>query len=540
MTNVKFPRKEFEKYIKLTPEIIEKISLFGTPLESIDEEYIEIEIFPNRPDLISLQGFMRSFRPFLGKDTEAKKYSVSKPKENYSVKISPSVNKVRPYTACAIVTNLSLNDEKIKQIIELQEKLHFTIGRNRKKAAIGIYPLEKISLPIKYEAKNPEMIKFIPLDSDKEMTAAQILNRHPKGKEFRSIIEKEDLFPLFIDRKNKILSMPPIINSEETGKVNEKTKEVFVECSGNHFKTLSKTLNIIVTTLADMGGKIVQMNLAYPDRTIVTPEMNSEKIKISLEKTNKLLGLNIKEKELENLLNRMGYEYSNKSVSVPPWRIDILHEVDLIEDVAIAYGYNKLSPEIPKVSTIGKESEKEKFKNKIAEILVGLGMIEVSTYHLIKPREAEITQTDKKIEVENSKTEYKILRPSLTIPALRIISENKDNEYPQEIFEIGTVFSENPDEETGIEEEEKVCVLISPGNFTKAKQVLNHLSEIIGFKYEISEHESPLLIKGRTAKITINGKNTGIIGEVHPKILNAFGAKMPASLFEISLEDISK
>lgn len=542
MTNVKFSRKEFEKQVKLTPEVIQKISLFGTPLESISDEEIEIEVFPNRPDLISLQGFLRGFKAFIGKESGMKKYSLSKPKENYVVKVSKSVSKVRPYTVCAVASNLTLDDEKIKQLVELQEKLHTTIGRNRKKVAIGIYPLEKISFPIKYEAREPGKISFIPLEYDKEMSATQILNKHPKGKEFANLLKKEEVFPIFIDAKNKILSMPPIINSEETGRVTEKTKEVFIECSGSNFQTLSKTLNIIITTLIEMNAQVYQVNLEYPDKKIISPDLSSEKMKISIENANKLLGLSLKEKEIEKLFQKMGCDYNNKVVSIPAWRTDILHEVDLIEDLAIAYGYDKLIPEIPKVSTIAEESPKEKFKTKVSEILVGLGLTEIVSYHLIKENEAAISGLKEKIELQDSKTEYKILRPNLLIPALRIFSENKDNEYPQEIFEIGTVFSLDKDDETetGIKEKENLLVAFSPGNFTKIKQILDYLSRIFQFQYSLKSFSSRELIEGRTAEIIINGKTQGYFGEVHPETLRDWTIKMPISILEISLEDLTK
>lgn len=538
MTNVKFDRKEFEKQIKLTPEIIEKISLFGTPLESLTEEEVEIEVFPNRPDLISFQGFIQGFKAFLGKETEVKKYQVNKPKENYIVKIDKSVKNVRPFTACSIVTNLEFDDKKIKQIIDLQEKLHFTVGRNRKKVAIGIYPLEKISLPIKYEARDPEKIKFIPLESDKEMTGRQILTRHPKGKDFAHLLEKEDLYPVFVDAKGKILSMPPIINSHETGKITIETKEVFVECSGSHMPTLMKTLNIIVTTLAAMNGKIFQMELQYENK-IVTPNLTPEKIKLNLNNVNKLLGLSLKEKDLEKLLPMMGYEYKSGSVIIPAWRTDILHEVDLIEDIAIAYGYDKLTPEMPTIATVGAESLESKTVSKISEILIGLGLMEVSSYHLIKEREAEISKT-KKIELENSKTEYNVLRPNLLIPALRILSENKDNDYPQGIFEIGTVFSidEGGNTDTGIKENENLIVAVSPGNYTRVKQILDYFGESFDKKFEVREKAHKQLIDGRSAEILADGKEIGYIGEIHPETLREWGIKMPVSVLEISLEEI--
>lgn len=543
MTSVKFSRRQFELLFgsKITKEIQEKIPLFGTPLENLTEEEIEIEIFPNRPDLISLQGYVRSFKQFISRGG-IENYRAAKPKENYKVKISPSVKQVRPFTACAIVTNLEFNDEKIKQIIDMQEKLHMTVGRNRKKVAIGIYPLEKIKLPISYEARDPEKIRFVPLDYDKEMTGKQILMKHPTGKEFSHLLEDADKLPVFTDANSKILSMPPIINSQETGKVTSDTKSVFVECSGGHFPTLSKTLNIIVTTLADMCGKIFQMELEYPEGVRITPDLKSEKIKISPKNVNKLLGLSLKEKDIQKLLAKMGILYSNNSVLIPPYRTDILHEVDLIEDIAIAYGYENFKAEIPNISTVGKESGAEKFKMKLREILIGLGIIEVCSYHLIKEEEAKIFSLREKIELENSKTEYKILRPNLLIPVLRTFSENKDNDYPQEIFEIGSVFSfdKNGETETGINEREKLIVALSPANFTRIKQVLDYLANSLGIEVKLEESRISGLIDGRSAKIICNSSDMGYLGEVHPETLRDWGIKMPLAVFEISLKELIK
>src|SRR3989344_3830997 len=543
MSNLIFNRKEFESLLgaKVTKETEEKISLFGTPLERITEDEIEIEIFPNRPDMLSMQGFLRGFKAFLGKETGLKKYKVQKPEEGYTVKISPSVKLVRPFTACAIVKNLKFNDEKIKEIIDLQEKLHSTIGRNRKKLAIGIYPLEKISLPITYEARDPKQIKFTPLEMDREMDGLQILSSHPTGKDYAHLLEGKETFPIFVDAKSRVLSMPPIINSHETGKITLDTTEVFIECSGFNLDVLQKTLNIIVTTLADMGGKIFQMTLDYGNKKIVTPDLSPEKMKLSLEKVNNLLGLDLKEKDLEKLLPKMGYDFKNKTVTIPPWRTDILHEVDLIEDVAIAYGSDKITPQLPNVSTVGEESFETKLKTEISELLVGLGLMEISTYHLIKKEEAELSNLQETIETENSKTEYKYLRPNLLIPGLRILSENKDNEYPQEIFETGVVFSldKKGKSETGVEEKENLCVITCPGNFTKIKQILNYLAKNLGTEYSLEELDHPQLIEGRTASIKINGKKVGYLGEVHPETLRSWGIKMPIAVMEISIKNLT-
>ncbi len=533
MANIKFPRKEFEKEIKLTPEIEEKINMFGTPL-TLSEDEVEIEIFPNRPDLIPMQGYLRALKAFIGKEKGLQNYQLKKPLPDYKVKIDSSVKDIRPFTACAIVKNLSFNDEKIKEIVDLQEKLHATIGRNRKKAAIGIYPLEKIKLPIKYEARSPKDIKFTPLEESREMTAPEILRKHPTGKEYAKLLLDCPKYPVFVDADNKILSMPPIINSNETGKITSQTKDVFVECSGSDFAVLNKILNIVVTTLADLGGSIYQMTLEYPKKEI-TPNLSPEKMKISLENVNKLLGLSLKESDLQKLLPKMGYNYKSGKVEIPSWRTDVLHEVDIIEDIAIAYGYENLIPEIPQVATAGSESKQSKIKSKISEILIGLGLLEISTYHLIKSEEAEREKLKDSIELQDSKTDYKILRPNLLIPALRILSENKDNEYPQNIFELGFCFNKNKSE---IKESENLLVAKCPGNFTELKKILDYLTHSLDISYEIKESEEKNLANGRSGKILINNKPVGFIGEVHPETLQKWNIKMPVAVIEIKLDEI--
>lgn len=547
MANIKFSKKLFEKEIgKLTDEMKNKISMFGTSFEGECGDEIEIEIFPNRPDMLSYEGFKRGFLAFLGKKTGLKKYKMKKPEKDYKVIIDKSVEKVRPHTACAIVKGISLDDNKIKELVDIQEKLHFTIGRKRKKVAIGIYPLEKIKLPITFKALEPDKIKFIPLESEREMTGFQILQRHSTGKDYAHLLAGMPVYPIFIDADKNILSMPPIINSQHTGKITEKTKNMFIECSGFDLPVLQKCLNILITALAGMGGKIFQMEIDYGKKKELSPNLNSNKMKISRDNVNKLLGLNLTEKQIREFLERMGHDYKNGVVEVPAWRTDILHEVDLIEDIAIAFGYDNFEPVIPKVSTIGEESSTEVYKRKIGEILAGLNMLEVSNYHLTTKKDqiekikmSEQKKKERFIEVDDSKTEYKILRKDLSHYLLKNFSENVDSEYPQRIFEVGKVFDLKLNDE--ILESENLCIGITPGNFTELKQVLNYLGSMLGVKFEFREDDNvECFIKGRLAKIILNGKEIGRIGEVHPMILRNFKIKMPVALCEICLEELFK
>jgi phenylalanyl-tRNA synthetase beta chain len=293
--------------------------------------------------------------------------------------------------------------------------------------------------------------------------------------------------------------------------------------------------------LADMGGKVYKMDLMYSKRE-TTPDLTPEKKKISIENTNKLIGIKVNEKRIKRLLERMGHNYNKGIVEIPAWRTDILHEVDLIEDVAIAYGYGNITPEMPKISTIGREDPKEAIKRKICNILAGLNMLETSNYYLTTEKDqfekmAEKSQKES-IKLNESKTDYIFLRRNLAHYALKIYSENTDEEYPQKIFELGKVFFLDGK----VREQENLAATVSPGNFTEIKQITEYLFRMIGLKIAIREpgETPPYLIKERTAKVVYEGKEIGFIGEVHPKILKNWKIKMPVALLEISMDGIYK
>lgn len=526
---------------KLSDELLkERISNLGTSVENVTANEIIVEVFPNRPDLLSESGLARALSSFMNKKTGLRNYKIEKSGEK--VIIDKSVSSVRPFTACAIVKGLKFDDETLREIIQLQEKLHVTFGRNRKKCAIGIYPLEKIEMPIRYLAKKPSEIKFRPLESNKEMSAKEILENHPKGKEYAHLLKDCSVYPLFIDSANNVLSMPPIINSELTGKVTESTKDVFIECSGFDYRILSLCLNMTVSSLADLGGKVYSMELMY-DKKITSPNFTPRKVKFDLDYINKRLGLDLSIVEAKKYLGMMGFGYEKNTALVPAYRADILHQIDLAEDIAIAYGYENFEEVIPKVATIGQEDRFEIFKDKAAGILAGLGFLEVNTYD-ISSREV---QCDKMcmalplIELENPMNkDYNALRAWVTPSLMEVFSRNMHYDFPQKIFGIGRIFKKDEKTETGILEQDRLAVAISEANadYTKIKQVLDALFKSLGINFEIAETEHNSFIKGRCVRVKVKGKELAYIGEIKPEVLSNFGLQMPVAALELNLSEL--
>lgn len=551
MTILTVDRKELEKKVgKITKELEKRITDMGTPIEEVTDSEVSVEVFPNRPDLLSMGNFARAVNQF-NKKIKIAEFKINKPEKNYVVTIDKSVKAVRPHTVCTIIKGLKFNDGKIKEIVDIQEKLHNSIGRKRRKLAIGIYPLDKISLPIKFVGKNPDNIKFRPLESTREMTGRQILRGHSAGREYGDLLKESVIFPIFIDANNEILSMPPIINSEKTGRINSNTKEVFIECSGHNLAYLKKCLNIIVASISEMGGKIYAMNIKDgKDGNFVSPDMSKERLNFDIKNIEKTLGIDLNEKNIKNYLTQMGIGYENKKgksiALIPAYRADILHWIDLAEEVAIAYGYENFVPEIPDISTIAHEDPADKTKKLIGNILAGLGLLETSSFHLTTKKNIKKMHYDFNdfIEVEESKTERNVLRMDMLTNLLQITSENSDAAYPQKIFEMGRVFSRDlsEDSEVGVHEDERLAISLIDEkiNFTELKQILDYLFKMLNVKYSIEAVENSNYIIGRCGKIIVDDKDIGFIGEIAPRVLKNWKIKMPMVALEIETDFLNQ
>ena len=447
---------------------------------------------------------------------------------------------MRPYTACAIVKNISFTDEKIREIMQAQEKLATTHGRNRKKSAYGIYPLENIQFPITYIAKDPEKVKFKPLGFDTFLTASEVLTMHPKAKEYAHLTKEWKKYPFFIDAKDNVMSMLPFTNSQDTGKVETTTKEVFIECSGTDFNNVSTALNMLVTMLADMGGEIYSIEMQYGNKKITTPCLEPKVMDIDVLYANKVLGLELKPLEAKKCLEKMGYGVKQNKALVPAYRADILHQRDIVEDIAIGYGYNEIQEIIPCISTIAQEDPLEIFKTKINSVLVGLGMMEISNFHLID-KHVQTTALQEPADVleimDPVSMDYNSLRRLLLPSLLQTLRINKQYEYPQKLFEIGVVFKKNSEKTTGAEESTHLGIVIShqKANFTEAKQVAEYIMRMFEIECTVQELTKPYYLEGRAGNIICNNVSVGTIGEIHPQTIKSFGLEMPVAAIELDL-----
>jgi len=511
-----------------------------------DKDLIHVELKDvNRPDLFSAEGIAREIKLKLGIP-----FSYEIRKGNYVLKVNPKVKKVRPLIACSVVKNVKLDEKAIFQLIQLQEKLCENFGLKRKEAAIGIYDFDKIRWPVTYTTFKPDSISFVPLGFNKEMTLKEILQNHEKGKQYGHLIENAKEWPILIDSEKHILSMPPIINSEYSGKVTEKTRNVFVEVTGFEKRFVFPCLMIMTLALAERKGKIETVKVKSRFKSMETPETKKKQITVSKQEIEEVLGLKLKEKEIEKLLRKSGFEVKKKgktlTLEIPYWRQDIMDARDVAEDVAITYGYNNFKAEQPTVISFGKLSRESEFKKKVANMLIGFEAQEITTFMLVSSdvfKKARVKV--QALEIANPiSSNYKFLRTMLFPSLLEFFSLNKNARYPQRIFEIGKVIEIEKDKRNKQKaiEKEKLCFAISNSRttFTEIKQVLDHFLSSLGIVYELEETEHKSFIEGRVANIKIKNEVAGIIGEIHPAVLEKFNIVMPTALFEISLDKLLK
>jgi len=243
-------------------ELRDKIPMLGVDMESISEEKIVVEVFPNRPDMLSVEGFARALKGFLDIETGLVEYKIHD--SGAVLFVDGSVEDVRPYIACGIIKGVKFDEGSLVSLMDLQEKLHVTHGRNRKKVAIGVHDMNNsgIKPPFKYLAARPEDISFVPLDMSEELNLTEILRKHPKGVEFAHVLEGFDRCPVILDAEERVLSFPPIINGELT-RVTGDTKDLFIEVTGNDKRAVEQALNIVVTSIADRGGEIYGVGLEH-------------------------------------------------------------------------------------------------------------------------------------------------------------------------------------------------------------------------------------------------------------------------------------
>lgn len=528
-------------------ELVELIPKLGADIEPPDRNEINVEFYPNRPDLYSVEGVARALRAFIGKAPGLREYEVAE--SDVLLKVDESTQPYRPIIVSGLIKNIRFTDPFIKSLMEVQEKLDLTLGRKRKKVAIGVHDFDKVVPPFVYKCVDPESVEFIPLGFQEYMDMREILRKHPKGIDYGWIVENDDKFPIILDSNQDVVSFPPIINGILTT-VTEDTHTIFLDITGHDLPSCTVTLNILSTMLAERGGKLHSVIVEQPDGTQVRmPDLTPYERKLSCSYTNKFLNAKFTAEELAALLMKMGHGAepadNGESVTVrtPPYRWDIIHEVDLVEDAAIAFGFENFEPELPKALTFGEPRARQEHAQKLRNLMIGLEFTEIMTLSLSSEHEQfemmGLEPTDHVIIKNPASEEHTTIRKSILPSLLGILRTNKHRDLPQRLFEIGDVIEGAEGAVMANRMKLGAVAIYTKANFTDMKSVVEAVLRGLGGEFSLAQKEHPSFIEGRCAMILDDsGRELGYFGEFHPKTITAFDLSYPVIGFEIDVEQL--
>ena len=521
-------------------------------LEDINEEEqkVKVEYNPNRPDFSSPEGIARALKGY---------YEIEEGLPSYEVlagetvlKVDPIVNRVRPYIVCAVIRDIDLDEDEVATLMNIQEHLHWAVGRDRKKVAIGVHDFDKVTPPYRYTAVKPDTVSFVPLHGDGyPRNLEEILLIHDKGIEYAHILEGKEVYPIIFDKNNEVLSFPPVINGVLTT-VTDETKNLFLDLTGTDLKAVNLALNILSTTLMDMGAKLETVKVIYEGKNeIITPDLSPKKWMIHSDYINSVIGLNLSISEMIACFKkvRMDATESKKKgyldIYVPAYRGDIMHPIDFTEECAIGYGYINL-PLTIREGGIGQYHPIQEYSNRIRKIMIGAGYLEVINFILTNSDKQFLymnqdPKADNNIEIANPVSkEFNTTRTKILPKLMDTLLLNRSEEKPIRIFEVGDVILLSSKEETGTKREVHLSAVSYHENadYTEIKSTLDYIMTSLGYynDYEVKPEKNPSYIDGRCGEIYFRNKMIGEIGEIYPEVLLNFKLEYPVSAFELNIE----
>ncbi|ACM58241.1 phenylalanine--tRNA ligase subunit beta [Halorubrum lacusprofundi] len=550
-----------------------KEDLFGLGLEfegETDEDLLQFEFAPDRLDRLSVEGVARSLRYHYGDDRGVYVPETNDPE--WTIEVDESVPDERPYVTGAVIRGVDLDEGALDSLIQLQEKLHATMGRGRAKGAIGIHdlamvkgaPLQEGSEPsITYRGVDPDGVSFVPLDANDELTPNEVLAEHDTGQTYADLVEGLDRYPAIYDELG-LFSFPPVINGKRT-EVTTGSRELFVELTGTDQWTIDRMCNIVCYALSARGATIEQVEVNYADGAtapseygaeLVRPNFDTDEKSVSHDRIETLLGVDFEPEEIVDCFERAGLDASytldedvTYEVEIPPYRVDVLHPLDLVDDVGRAYGFDNLEPRYPDVGTVGGRHERSRLEDAVRTSLVGLGFEDLLNFHMTSGTEnydrmnleagSDAFGGGNPVEItEPYSEEYTQLR-TWAIPSLVMLLErNTHNAYPQDVAEVGFAAERDDSENTNVAERRHVAGAVArrDASYEAAKGRLQAVCDDFRAELETPRTEHPSFIDGRTAAVVIDGEVVGVIGEVHPAVLVEHDLEVPVAAFEFHLD----
>ncbi|XP_053691153.1 phenylalanine--tRNA ligase beta subunit [Sabethes cyaneus] len=531
--------------------------------DASEEIIYRIDIPANRYDLLCLEGLVLGLQVFLGnmQFPQFKKLPPVKGSPQRLI-ITEATKQIRPFAVAAVLRDVTFTKDSYNSFIDLQDKLHQNICRKRALVAIGTHDLDTLQGPFVFDAKAPKDICFVPLNQEKLMNAEELMNfysTHAQLKAYLPIIRDSPVYPVIYDANGVVLSLPPIINGDHS-KIKIETRNIFIECTATDLTKAKIVLDTLVCMFSTHCSKQFTVELCdvvnSNGEIVQYPEMAFRKESISVKAANAYIGINECPESMAKMLNRLLPTTHSKEnldeleVLIPPTRHDMLHGCDIYEDVAIAYGYNRIPKTLPGTAQIARQYPINKLTEQLREQIAQAGFTEGLTFTLCS-RDDIAGKLNKKIvdipavHIANPKTlEFQVVRTTLIPGLLKTLSANRKMPLPLKLFEVSDVVLADSNAEVGARNERRVCAVNcnKTAGFEVVHGLLDRVMQLLEVPWDSKEGyylkavDDPAYFPGRCAAIVYKNVDIGRIGVLHPTVLQAFELSTPCSVVEFSME----
>ena len=544
MPKIEIPLSDFLPLAELanTDDLEKLLESLKAELDGLYEKTVKIELNDtNRPDLWTAEGVARGLRCWKN-GAESHLDSMSEPVVH--IDVHSDLKEIRPFIAAFTAVGWEVDEHGLESLITAQEKIASSFGKERKTAAIGFYPLDGISFPVSYSVTSPDT-SFQPLGEETEMTLQDVLTKTEAGIKYAGLLKDFQKYPILKDSSGSILSFPPVLNSQATGRVAPGHKSLFCEVTGTDWHTVNLTATILACNLEDRGAVISPVEIRYPHGEVtVTPILYSDTLSASFKEITEMIGSPAEELDIKALLSKMDYrdiEIGDDFVTavMPPYRRDGIHPRDLMEDIVIAIGLNNIEPILPSEYTVGSAAPVEILARSVRSLLVGAGCEEImrpilTSFEKISTR----TRTpEPPVRISNPMTaEYGVVSSTLLPALLEVESSSGHAAFPHKLFTVGEVLTRTSS--SLCKTQVNLAVSTGDGDFGAVHSILGIICHLRGLDLSLAPRDDSRFIPGRSAAVIINGMEVGILGEFHPAVLEAWGIAVPVSGFELPLESL--
>lgn len=555
---------ELDDVVSEKPQIGSRALSAGVDVS--EEIMYKIEVPANRYDLLCIEGLAQALRVFIGLDASIPQYVLDGP-PIISMSVSSQVEEIRPYVFCAVLRDIYMTEAVYQSLIDLQEKLHHNICRRRSLVAIGTHDLDTLRAPFSYEALPPPDIQFVPLAQMQQYDAEQLMQLYEEDaqlKKYLPIIRDAPNYPVIYDVNRTVLSMPPIINGDHS-KISLNTKNMLIECTATDRTKGRIVLNVLVGMFSRYCQRpfhVEPIRVLYANGDqVITPEVSAPRVLADVDYVNRSIGVDLSAKRMVSLLRRMqlpGVVLDKRTIAVdvPIIRSDVLHACDVMCDVAVAFGFDKVEERMPHTLTVGKQLplnhlcdllRREGFAQQgYTEVLTWVTVSNAENFQLLNRKD----DGDVAVKIGNPKTlEFEECRTSLLPGLLKTLRENRKSKIPIKLFEVGDIVVKDGSAEVLAANRRRAAAIYcaSSAGFEIIQGVLDHVMMTLGVvrgdgtsgrTWTIDDVgcQDGAFFQGRRANILFDGKIVGCCGWLHPQVLRNFSLSYPCSAFEIDIE----